>query len=461
MKRGLLAFTAILALSFISVAWATPGNSPDDPIFISTPAELDAVRDGLNKHYKLSNDIDLTNYLASGGAGYAKWGAAGWLPIGEYNTRRLNSTFRGGLDGDGFKITGLWINRSSNHVGLFGYVVNADIKSLGIEIADRSVKGNNSVGGIAGYISSCNVTNCYVIGDVRGAEIVGGLAGYQYNSNITNCYATGSVSCGETVGGLVGFQYLRSTVVNSHATGSVSAFDRLVGGLVGYQSRNSSITNSYATGDVEGSAEIGGLVGSQASSSITNSYATGKVSSKGWYVGGLVGGQNRGSITNSYAIGEVSGNLSVGGLAGYQYQSVIMYSYSTGNAIGDYYVSGLVGGQESGYIKSGYATGNVGGGNHVGSLVGFQNGNSVNRITDSYRYQNSTVNGVVLSDDAPSGVHGGIKIAEELSTEATYSGNSWLFNDSAPAAGTWHWDERGFPKLNLGTEKFPFPWDPD
>jgi hypothetical protein len=45
-------------------------------------------------------------------------------------------------------------------------------------------------------------------------------------------------------------------------------------------------------------------------------------------------------------------------------------------------------------------------------------------------------------------------------TKATYTGNSWLFNDSSPATDAWYWDNRGFPKLKMGNEVFPFQWDP-
>ena len=43
-----------------------------DPYKIEDAADLDAVRNNLSAYYELANDIDLTAYLASGGAGYAK-----------------------------------------------------------------------------------------------------------------------------------------------------------------------------------------------------------------------------------------------------------------------------------------------------------------------------------------------------------------------------------------------------
>jgi hypothetical protein len=102
------------------------------------------------------------------------------------------------------------------------------------------------------------------------------------------------------------------------------------------------------------------------------------------------------------------------------------------------------------------ATGSAGG--LVGSQDIFDSG--TNAITNSYRYEFVTLNGTVIpaaSNDI-NGIHGGIKSVADLMTKATYTGNSWLFNDSAPTAGPWHWDSRGFPKLNMGTENWPWLW---
>jgi hypothetical protein len=49
----------------------------------------------------------------------------------------------------------LWINRpSTEYVGLFGYIQNAQIRNLGVEIDNSKdgVKGLYIVGGIVGYV---------------------------------------------------------------------------------------------------------------------------------------------------------------------------------------------------------------------------------------------------------------------------------------------------------------------
>ena len=383
MKRAIFAVTIILALSFVpSGAWAAPGDTEDNPIFIATAEGLDNVRLGLDKFYKLSNDIDLTAYLSPGGAGFAKWGAAGWLPFETFVS--------GGLDGNGHKITGLWIDRSSeDYIGLFMAAYNITIRNLGVEIAAAGVRGRNYVGGLIGEQSlSANIINCYTTGNISAGSYAGGLIGRQLpntdSGNITNCYATGNISAGSYAGGLLG--------------------------------------------------EAGGNNRSR----ITNSYATGNVSSIGSYVGGLAGSQNGGTIENCYATGDASGFTMVGGLVGMQ------------NSISDVVST----------IANCYVMGNVSGGSPSGSVVGFQTGAGTKIVTNCYRYQLSTLNGVVPVETAPNGNDDEIKTAIELMTKATYTGNGWLFNDSTPIAGPWYWDNRGFPKLNMGTEEFPFPWEP-
>ena len=347
---------------------------------ITTAAELDAVRDSPNAYYTLGNDIDLTEYLAPGGAGFSKWGNEGWAPIGTDTSR-----FSGRLDGNGYKITGLWIDRSNtNRVGLFGYCYNAEISNVGVEIGAAGLKGNNYVGGLAGHKSAGSVTNCYVTGYVTGSgNNAGGLVGRQDSGSITKCYATGYVS------------------------GYAS-----VGGLVGYSDSDSSITNCYATGYVT---------------------SPGYLANSG-QVGGLVG-CNRGGVANCYAAGDVSSAFYVGGLVGRaELNSNITNCYATGNVSGSYSFGGLVGSR------------------------------STSSIANSYRFEFAAVNGSVIPADdpesLPNGRHGGVKTAAELMTKTTYTGNSWLFNDSAPTSGPWYWDSGNFPKLNMGTENFPFDFAP-
>jgi hypothetical protein len=299
----------------------TSGN----PYLIEDAADLDAVRNNLAAHYNLANNIDLTSYLSFGGAGYAKWGIAGWQPIGNGTVGNL---FYGSFNGAGYKVTGLWINRPNETcVGLFGYITGAIFSNLGVETAiGNSVVGDQYVGGAIGYIAGfsggSNVTNSYFTGTVIGNARVGGFTGYSDYSTISGCYSTGNViSANNYAGGFAGhFGY--STISYSYSTCAVSTGGMCCGGLIGETMGIGTIVNGcYATGNIMAnglySNQIGGLIGVISSTTVTNSYATGNVSTIGERAGGLVGQvSTNSSIKYCYASGNVIAEDMVGGLVG-------------------------------------------------------------------------------------------------------------------------------------------------
>ena len=385
------------------------GTAGAGVITVNTPADLDNVRNNLAGDYKLGGDIDLTAYISSGSGNSSA--TNGWLPIGTTSAR-----FTGSFDGDGHVIKGLWVNRPDTlYIGLFGFTQNATISNLGVEIDNGKggVVGDQSVGGLVGcQISdsggSSVIEYCYVSGNVSVVWYnAGGLVGMQSNGayggsgsiTIKNCYATGDVK-----------------VTNSSGYGA--------GGLVGEQASNSLgsssvIENCYATGNVSAPNYAGGLVGYQyiaagsSSGAIENCYATGNVTASKNYAGGLVGQQN------------TTGSRS----------STIENCFAFGG------------------VKSPGAS--------AFALVGAQEGEGTNTIASSYRYENVKVKGAVVPatapESAPDKLHGGVKTIGELMTKTTFTGNQWLFNDSIPTTGPWDWDSTSFPKLNIGTETFPFP----
>jgi len=249
----------------------TGSGTETDPYLVCTPEQLDAMRDELSAYYKLCRDIDLAPYLASGGEGYAKWGANGWLPLGN-----VAAPFTGGLDGAGYTIFGLRINRlGMNEIGLFGEVNNGTIKNLTLQLTNNI---NNSTGiyagGLAGQVSGSGsvISNCRVTGtgNISGSSYIGGLVGHiNYNATITKCYASVNVSGSNSVGGLVGWVGEsgrgNGNVTNCYATGFVTGGGSNIGGLVG-QLYNGILTNCYVTGAVIGTGSgstdvVGGIAG--------------------------------------------------------------------------------------------------------------------------------------------------------------------------------------------------------
>lgn len=144
-----------------------------DPYQIGTAAQLTKLAELVNagdtnyndKHYKLTAGISLSTYGRNWNSG------KGWIPIG---TDDVNG-FKGSFDGNGKKITGLYINRTKDYIGLFGYLDGGMVQDLGLE--EVGIAGAFYVGGVAGAAYG-SVTNCYTTGAVNGGLGIGGVAGF-------------------------------------------------------------------------------------------------------------------------------------------------------------------------------------------------------------------------------------------------------------------------------------------
>lgn len=191
---------------------------------VSTPEELDAVRNDLSGKYYLTNDIVFSeDDFAKGGVFYNN--GQGWKPIGENS----NSAFTGIFDGDGYSIIGLQLNRSSDaNVGVFGYN-KGTIRNLGIKDSTiTSTKVSGYAGGITGYNNGV-MERCFNINtNVSIPYDGGGIAGHSdAGSRITDCYNTGTIR-----------------FTNNSSSGSVA-------GIVGYN-QGGKIQNCYSIGNVTG-----------------------------------------------------------------------------------------------------------------------------------------------------------------------------------------------------------------
>jgi len=304
-----------------------PWSAEDDwenyvsPIIIITTAEgLQQMNDNLTGDYALGNDID-----ASATSGWN--GGKGFVPIGTDATR-----FAGTFDGQGYTITGLYINRpTTQYVGLFGALTpGAVVKNVGL--IGNDITGDAYVGGLVGANYGGMVDNSHATGTTTsgtGGE-VGGLVGWNHGGTVQNSYTTGDTTGNSNIGGVVGSNY-RGTVSNSYASGITTGING-VGGLVG--ANHDTVLNSYATGNVIGTYTVGGLVGLNDGGTVSNSYATaGTTGSES--VGGLIGYNYEGMVDNSYATGAVNRktgatNTYFGGFAGYNSRGKIINCYSTG-----------------------------------------------------------------------------------------------------------------------------------
>lgn len=286
MKKTIcMAFVLLLLVSMLNMpvyaaeSFAGGTGTSGDPYQITTWAQLNEVRNQLGSYFKLMNDLTASTSGYDSFASSTANSGAGWEPIGT-----AASSFSGHFDGNGYAITGLFINRpSGSGIGIFGYVSAAVISN--VKLKDVNIKGNSAVGGLAGWAENTSIRKTSVTGTVIGSAVAGGI----------------------NIGGLVGYQN-NGEITISHADAAVSGYT-IVGGLVG-GSAYGNINNSYAEGNVHGylnelgemypGGEAGGLVGGSYGT-ITKCYATGTVTGTVNFQGVLVGFLgNYGQITNSF-----------------------------------------------------------------------------------------------------------------------------------------------------------------
>ena len=169
------------------------------PYLIDNLQDLENMRDAINDHdtdseyasayYKLTADIEFTGY----GQGQKSWYPVGRNQSGLYlsTTQTKQKAFYGVFDGDGHKISGIYIDNKAfganraYTVGLFGKN-DGIIKNLEVEGTVKVASGMN-VGLLCGSNDGI-IENCSVHGNITAAFAVGGISGYTYGT-IRNCFS--------------------------------------------------------------------------------------------------------------------------------------------------------------------------------------------------------------------------------------------------------------------------------
>ena len=359
MKKSLL-FGFLFTLCIFSTAKAQfegGDGTQGDPFQISTPDQLNAVRNYLPAQYNfiLLNDIDLTD------TDYDPW-----TPIG---------TFLGVFDGDGYVISGINVNSTANYAGFFS-VVGGTVKNLGVRGSVTSTV--LSVGLLAGYLGQTVpslIENCFADGDITTTVsstnngyiglIVGNLS--KKDAVVRNCYSKGSV-----------------TNTASCYSGGICGRVTVAGGTV---------ENCYSEAVISGYDYAGGIAGQVISGgNVSDCYAIAKISGNN-YVGGITG-QAAGTVSNCYATGIISGRASVGGVAG----NVLTGGGTLSNAVA----------ANPSVTASGTNFGRV-----VGSVSG--------TINNVYGLESTLVNGsAIVGDGSATGKDGETKTLEELQEACFY-----------------------------------------
>jgi len=305
--QALLVFSA--ASSLFTGAGAEEGRAGARAVvLIHDVYELQNMSKDLFGNYELANDIDASDTQ--------NWNdGQGFAPVG--------TDFTGSLDGRGFTISGLFINRPEElYVGLFNTIHPPSEGVRNLTLASVNVTGNEFVGAIAGNCSG-DLTECHVSGVVSGQYHVGGLAGTSVNNNIRWCSFSGKVhGMYILAGGLVGT--MRGAILGCYSTGEVEGNDT-VGGLVG-SCKMGQLHQSFSTANVRGISEVGGCVGANYGN-ISRCFSTGKVNGTS-RVGGFAGYDNNagswvGDIRDCFSTGSVRSDTRTGNPGGFIGEAVM------------------------------------------------------------------------------------------------------------------------------------------
>jgi len=327
---------------------------------ISSASDLHAIRDtsertwgygtqfqtsgragGLDKKYVLTKGIgiDLEEFL-EGGQFYND--GAGWEPLGVYPV----TPFTGILDGNGFGVNIIVINRPANdHQGLIAYAENAEIKNMAIR---GQVDGRDKIGILVGRVKNTDVTGCFSQGYSIGRNQVGGGIGMAEDLSTTWFHQNDAevLSSGDSSGGCVGWNYTGSIMVRCRNSGTITGHYR-TGGVCGDNRQDSFMFECTNIGEVYGTIYVGGVAGNNCvDTAIDQCRNFGAVHGTGEIIGGIVGWNDIGAqLENSHNRAFVEGGDKVGGAVGSNDEetAVIFHCYSTGVVDGVNDVGGLVG----------------------------------------------------------------------------------------------------------------------
>ena len=316
-----------------------------------------------------------------------------------------------GLQLSEFDIT---YNNATYSGALAGFMTGGSLSNITIT---GTVKGNNQVGGVVGYVDwrtvSSNVTFSTIQNQstVSGTNYVGGVFGkidYRNSGDyglitMTSVSNTGAVSGASYIGGIAGYLYGSysgdgAKMYSCYNTGNITATGDFSGGLVG-ECRNTQFNSCYTgssknSATVKGKNYVGGFVGrliggsTPAPASGVGNYNNMSVVSTGNQVGGYAGTTTWQSLAKFTNYGDISGVSNVGGVVGYytiNTAQTTSYLRNEGNVIATgNYVGGILGKAERPENEGGslviggtvYSTGSVKGARAVGGAFGYLDANT-------------------------------------------------------------------------------------
>jgi hypothetical protein len=460
MKHFLTFFIVLSVLTVPVFPFSGEGSGTEyDPYQITDVEQLQEMENELDAHYIIMNDIDASET--------EDWNdGTGFDPIGGYTSGTPSDGFTGSLDGAEYTISGLYINKDDDYIGLFGCIADGG-HVYDVNVENANVIGNDKSGIFVGIVygygdgSEVSIAGCTSSGTISGGNFTGGFSGLNLCNGgsfigLDDCSSTADVSGNENTGGFCGGNDNKGDleISSCFSTGDVSSGRDYVGGFCGFEKSwvngSTSISECYSTGNVDGNNKSGGFIG------FIRTYS------------------NNSEINIEYcsSSGDVSGYEYVGGFCGLNQGDLgaitISYCYSNGNATGDDdYVGGFCGSNYN-YVMSAsliiencFSAGNASGGNYVGGFTGANSeGSGVAEISYCYSYgvnegsiftggfcgdNSGTINNCYWDTEASgsSMSDGGTgKTTSQMHTESTFEG--WDFDDVWELDEGYNW---GYPIL--------------
>lgn len=231
--------------------------------------------------------------------------------------------FGGIFNGNGHTISGVNLNQKGSYQGVFRYIdKNGRVSGLNVK-GELSPGGSKSfIGGIAGENSGI-IEACTFEGAVKGENVVGGIAGFNTDcGRITGCMAYGSVSGENSTGGIAGKNdgFIQNCTNNASVNtvyvekkNTISDIETDAGSFI-ENSKNLKEENEEES--VLGHTDTGGIVGytSGIVQGCVNKAAIG-YKHIGYNVGGIAGRQSGYMLgCENYAL--IQGRKDVGGIVG-------------------------------------------------------------------------------------------------------------------------------------------------
>ena len=235
--------------------WEGDGNSWETAYLIRNCRELDTLAARVNrgngysgKYFKLMNDL-VYDYTGLGET------ETNYTPIGFYDDD-IHNYFRGHFDGGNHTISGLRIYGVTIGQGLFGVVMEAEVKNVILD--DAIIAGSHCAGGIIGLSYYGTADNCHVTSSVTIRNIPdrsqyhhGGIVGQNQRGTIKYCISEATIigyPNGKYFGGILGGNYTEGgNLYNNFAIGVTvpASKDNTTHGAILGQKNISELTNNY------------------------------------------------------------------------------------------------------------------------------------------------------------------------------------------------------------------------